>query len=173
MVKQHNIFRFPFSFLRSPWCVRFVLVASFLETKERRLLLLISLSLSVRVTDGGHGAHTALSRAEQNILGAFFYLSFFLTGGRVLTWCLAIRLEDSSSGGQSLNVEGVEYEHVMIIFGQRDDVPLGGDFETAAARYLQQTIVTVAADQFRQTRTVDLTFTYGHSYSDCSWPSLL
>lgn len=72
-----------------------------------------------------------------------------MTGGRVLTWCLAIRLKDSSSGGQSLNVEGVEYEHVMIIFGQRDDVPLGGDFETAAARYLQQTIVTVAADQTR------------------------
>lgn len=46
---------------------------------------------------------------------------------------LAIRFENSGSGGQSLNVEGVEYEHVMVIFGQRDDVPLGGDFETAAA----------------------------------------
>lgn len=77
------------------------LVASFLETKERRLLLFqllagstqldLLLSLSVRVTDGGHGAHTALSRAEQNLLGAFLSLS--LCDGRAGTYLV---LSDSA-----------------------------------------------------------------------------
>lgn len=45
---------------------------------------------------------------------------------------LTIRLEDSRPGGQSLNVEGVQYEDVMVILGQGHHVALGGDLETAA-----------------------------------------